>query len=211
VLKDKDGRAGVVCNLKANNVTNIELIPTKTSVLGIVSSDSAGDILLFLYLCITEHLGYCSRILRQPDFFSYAKASGQYQPELEIRDTDARGSKIVYKNMKLDYDIAMQLINISKKLEEHPVSNEDILNFLAKLYSFLSDTPDFNEKSFLYLPKRNLKIPNIKAHLLKIRQYLEKKNNYLDCQKDINEILAIIKPAIENSEDIIIGPIKLKF
>lgn len=134
VLRDKNGKAGVILNVSQENLGVIQLIPSDSTRLAVVECDTAGDALLYSYLMIMEHLKFSGAITPGPNLVHYAEASGLGTKNISLSKNEIKGASFEAEGKTIEVDIAYRLSELTKKvLGERNATDEEILELIYYL------------------------------------------------------------------------------
>lgn len=133
ILQDRNGKAGLVINVSAEELTRIVTIPSPTTRLAVIECDSAGDALLYTYLILMEHLRGCGTTMPIPNLIEYAKAGGIGSPELKMAKEDIKGAFVSVEGKRLSTDTIQNMTEWTKKLFNQQISDDDLLELFYHL------------------------------------------------------------------------------
>lgn len=133
VLQDKNKRAGLVINVSADNLRQIQLIPSPSDRLSLFTFKNPGDALLSLYLLLMEHLRTAGYFTPGPDFIHYARLAGFQLPTLQVPMSEATGALVEWEGRKLPIDILEKFRLLSKVVMQGTASDNDILEWFTLL------------------------------------------------------------------------------
>jgi hypothetical protein len=151
ILKDRDGKAGLVLNVASNNLRQIQLIPSTSSRLSLVKCDSPGDALLHLYLLLMEHMRYSGLITPGPNLLHYAELAGLKLPAMNISPEEMRGASIELEGKLTPVDALEKIRVLSMKVIHGAATDAEILDWFLLLPQMPSGDAVLNSQSRFFV------------------------------------------------------------
>lgn len=133
VLQDKEKKPGLVLNVSADNLSQVQLIPSLSSRLSLVKCDSSGDALLHLYLLLMEHLRYSGLFTPGPNLLHYARLAGLELPTLTVSPNEMRGASVEVEGKLISVDTLEKIRVLSLKVLHGTATDTEILDWYLLL------------------------------------------------------------------------------
>jgi hypothetical protein len=193
ILKDKDGKSGVVVNMKYNDLTKIELIPTQSSRLARVNCDSEGDALLYTYLLIMEHLKHSGAITSGPDLIKYVEASGFGGGNITIPKEEIIGGSFTSDGKTIEVNTVYRMSELLQKvMKTRDATDEEILELFYYFPQLPIGESILNPKSKFYTDGSLLDFPSPAVVYQSIIRH-SKKVSSLDDEKLLLRFVELIR------------------
>lgn len=150
VLSDKQHNAGVIVNLSEDGLNRVEVTPSKSSRLGIVECDTAGDALLYTYFVLMEHLRWSSNFSSVPNLLEYIQLDEE-RNDLWIPNEEMRGATIKINDKSYNADETMRFRELGNKIQSGQyATDEEIIEFFSGLVKISGEsTVDAQSKFFV--------------------------------------------------------------
>ncbi len=206
ILQDKNGKAGLVVNVSADELAHIVTIPSPTSRLAVIEYDSAGDALMYMYLILMEHLRSCGAIMPIPNLMEYAKASNSGSLRLEISKEDIKGAFVSFEEKRLSADTIQNITEWSKKLSTLQISDEEILDLFYHLPELPSGEVLLDHRSVFKVDGQPLPFPSARTVYDVIERHKKGKATSEDGSLLANFITLIRSTICAQKKTIEIGP-----
>ena len=132
VLRDKEGKSGLIVNVSGHDVQSIQLIPTPDSRLALVHTEDSGSALLYFYLQLMDHLRLCGLMTPGPNLAQYAETSGLGKIQMSIMRDELVGAMIGVEGEKVSLDIVSRLMHLNSRIfGDDAVSDDEIIEYIA--------------------------------------------------------------------------------
>ncbi len=138
VLNCKNDDTGILLHCNKHNLSQIELIPSTDSKIGLLKFKDPGETLLFVYLMIMEHLHNSGIIYPTPDYHKYAKNYGLSDFNISIASEDQKGAIIHPDGKPVKVDMIKRMSDLTKKLYSDGLTLHEFAEYftdIAKLPS----------------------------------------------------------------------------
>jgi len=159
VLQDKEERAGLVLNVSADNLGQIQLIPSLSSRLSLVKCDGSGDALLHLYLLLMEHLRYSGLFTPGPNLLHYAQLAGLKLPTLTVSPDEMRGASVEVEGKLISVDTLEKIRVLSMKVLQGTATDIEILDWYLLLPQMPSGDAILNPLSRFFVNGKPADMP----------------------------------------------------
>ena len=133
VLRDRDGTAGLLVSVEVSNVSRVTTVPSPTSRLAHVPTESPGDALLYCYLILMSHLAACGAITSGPDLFAYARAAGFRAPAHGLTEAETSGARAVVDGRSLSLDDVQETRRIAQQFGRGELDDDATLDLFRCL------------------------------------------------------------------------------
>lgn len=181
VLKDKNGKSGVIKNVKQDNLGETELLPTPTSRLAYSKFESGVDALLYTYLMLMEHLFEASKSYFMPNLHHYAEACGFGKTILTTPKEETKGAFYVDGEKKYSVDLSYRVSELTVKLfKEKNITNEEILELFYLLPNLPSNEAMITPQAKFYVDGFEYDFPRPYEVYQSVRRHLDTKSSKED-------------------------------
>lgn len=204
ILKDKEGKAGLVLNVASNNLRQIQLIPSSSTRLSLVRCDSPGDALLHLYLLLMEHLRYSGLITPGPSLLHYAELAGLKLPMMNISQEEMRGASIQLEGKLRPVDALEKIRVLSMKVIRGTATDAEILDWFFLLPQMPSGEAILNPQSRFFVNGLLSDMPGTLEAYLAVARY----QNGAATDADnilIKRLISLIQSIYANKAELVMG------
>ncbi len=133
ILKDKDGKAGIILSVDPKDLQRVTLIPSTDSRLGVLQCDSPGDVLLQTYLLLMEHLRNCGFFIPMSNLLEYAKVAGFGSQTIQMSRDDVQGAYAVVEGQQVSIDAIRDMSEWTRLLYSGQINDDQMLDLFVHL------------------------------------------------------------------------------
>jgi len=204
IFRDKNGNAGLVVNVSAEELTRIVTIPSPTSRLAVIECDSAGDALLYTYLVLMEHLRSCGTIMPIPNLMGYAKAGGLGSIKLQVAKEDMKAAFVSVEGKRLSTDMIQNMTEWTKRLFAQQISDDELLDLFYHLPELPSGEVLLDHRSVFKEHGQPLPFPSTRTVYDAIKRHKEGKATPED-ESLLASFITLIRSVVAQKRSIEMG------
>lgn len=205
ILKDRNGKSGVILNVSEENLGVVQLIPSASTRLAVVECDTEGDALLYTYLMLMEHLKYSGAITPGPNLIYYAEAGGLGTKNLSVSRDEVKGTSVEAEGQRVEMDIAIHMGELTKKiLGDRNATEEEILEWFYYIPQMPSGESLLHPRSIFVVDGTPSDLPSTRA----IHEAIVRRRNHKPIEGDedlLKRFVALIRSVGTDDKKIWMG------